>query len=104
MKLWASAQCAGISDDLFWELSPPEVKAVLDEQGKFERARLLRAALITSAIYNVNRKRGTPPIRPQDFIRRPPRKEDYMSIEEGLKAMGDWVEHQNKKVAQEGAG
>lgn len=49
-----------------------------------ERAAYRRAGLITAAIINVNRERGKPPVRPDDFVprrrRRKPQTPEEMAV------------------------
>ena len=92
---------AGISDEVFWSLSPIELDAVLIRRNDLERAKYLRAGLIAATIVNVNRKRGTPPAKPSDFIRVRPRPEDFMRVDEARRVLDGWAEEQNK-LAQEG--
>lgn len=65
---------AGVPDELYWRSTPVEVGALLDamdeRESRQERAAILRAGLVASAVYNVHRKKGKPAVKPQDFIRK----------------------------------
>lgn len=86
---------AGIPNELFWELTPPEVDAVLTRRNELERAKYLRAGLIAATIVNVNKKRGAPLTKPSDFIKEPPRPEDFMGLDEAQRFMDTWAAEQN---------
>lgn len=100
LRLWALALSLGIPHELFWDLTLREVEAVVDRYLEMEKQRHMRAALITSAIYNVNRKPGTPAFKPQDFIREPLREEDFMSVEESRAMLNRWAASVNADLAQ----
>lgn len=75
LESWAGAIAAGVEDTLFWRSTPYETRALIDALIERELAvhdaENVRAGLITSAIYNVNRKKGTKTFKPKDFFREP---------------------------------
>ncbi|MGH9255466.1 MAG: hypothetical protein ACRD3C_12975 [Vicinamibacterales bacterium] len=93
--MWAWAHVAGIPDELFWTLSVPEVEAVVERQNELERAKYLRAGLVAATILNVNRKPGTPLVKPGDFLRERPRPEDFWNVDEARAFLDRWAEAQN---------
>lgn len=101
--MWADAHAAGISDELFWTLAPPELEAVLNRHADLERAKYLRAGLVAATIVNVNRKPGRPLVKPGDFIKERPRPEDFMNVEQARAVLDTWAEEQNKAATEEGA-
>lgn len=68
------------------------MRVLVDEIGQREqalqRAAALRAGLVTSAIYNVNRKKGTAAYQPRDFVREEPK---TLSPEQMRAAMDRWA-------------
>lgn len=92
---------AGVPDDLYWRSTPAEVGALLDEiverESRQERAASLRAGLVTSAIYNVNRKRGTAAYKPSDFVAKAG-KDRVLSPSDLAKAFDAFTEDHNRKV------
>lgn len=75
LESWAGAIAAGVEDTLFWRSTPYETRALIDALIEREQAthnaENIRAGLITSAIYNVNRKKGAKAFKPKDFFREP---------------------------------
>lgn len=75
MKAWAYCVAAGIPDDLYWRLTPPEIAALLDaiheREKKQNRHGILRAGLVAATIENTNpyRRKGTPLKQPEDYLR-----------------------------------
>ncbi len=102
LRLWSHALVAGISNDLFWELTVREIEVVLNRREEEERRENLRAGLIAAAIYNVHRKRGTPAFHPRDFIRERPRPQDYMSKEQARAFLDGWAADRNAEHQREG--
>lgn len=70
---WAYCIAAGVPDELYWQLTPPELRALLRALNarEEERARqtALAAGLIAAEIRNTQRRRGGRIWRPQDFVR-----------------------------------
>ena len=64
---------AGVPDELYWRSTPAEVgfllAALVARESRREHSAALRAGLVASAIYNVNRKPGTRTLKPSDFVR-----------------------------------
>ena len=64
---------AGVPDELYWRSTPVEVGSLLTalvaRESRREHSAALRAGLVASAIYNVNRKPGTRALKPSDFVR-----------------------------------
>ena len=96
--LWSSAVAVGIPDELFWRLTRGEVMAVLKEVAQRDRQANLRAGLIAATIVNVNRKKGTRMLKPEDFLKSP---REYMSVEEGTQFMDRWARGINKAGVDE---
>jgi hypothetical protein len=64
-----------------------------------EREAWLRAGLITATIANVHRKKGSPPIKPEDVIRpeiQAPQEVKRQTMAEQKSALGRLVEHFRK--------
>lgn len=78
---------------MFWRSTLEEVSAVFEQDDEKERAAILRAGLITSAILNVHRAQGASLVRPSDFL--PDTEEDWMSPEEAETFMDQWAGRQN---------
>ncbi len=86
---------AGISNELYWDLTLREVEAVLDRVAEREQALNLRAGLVAATVINVKKKKGSPLVRAGDFFKKRQDKE-YMSPAEAHRFMGRWMEKQNK--------
>lgn len=73
LESWAGAIAAGVEDTLFWRSTPCEVRALIDalidREQAVNNADNIRAGLITSAVYNVHRKKGAKSLKPKDFFR-----------------------------------
>lgn len=65
----------GVSDRLFWQVTIPELDALLSEirdlREREYRANAHLAAMVACATYNVHRKKGKRPLRPQDLLKQP---------------------------------
>ena len=105
-EAWARAVAAGIPDDLYWRLTPPEARALLEALGEVEarreRASALRAGLVAAAIYNAQRaKRSDKVWQPKDFVQEAGEEKSDVQIL-SPKAMAArlraWAEAHNKKV------
>jgi hypothetical protein len=80
---------------VFWELTLREVEAVVERRAEQERRRDLRAGLIAATLVNVNRRRGSRLVQPQDFFRTGRKPEDFLTVEQATKAMDRWAEQHN---------
>jgi hypothetical protein len=91
--MWAEALAAGIDDDTYWQCTPQETRLLFEafgrRQSQLARAETLRAGLIAAAIYNVNRRRGTPVITPEDFL---PRDQVTVSPEVAVSMFREWAQ------------
>ena len=87
---------AGISDSLFWTLTPHELATVLKIRAKEAEAESLRFGLVAATIVNVNRKKGTRPVQPRDFFRRKRQEKDFMSVEAAQSFMDGWANTMNQ--------
>lgn len=90
--MWAAALCAGIPDEVFWDLTPHEVAAVIDQRAEEERRATLRAALIAATIVNVHLPKGRRMVQPSDFIQELPREEDYLDVDVAQSVMDRWAQ------------
>ena len=86
--MWASALNAGIPPDLIWELSVPEIEAVVGLKCEDDRAACLRAGLIAATILNVNIRKGARKYKPSDFVSMP---DDYMTPELAKAHLDAWA-------------
>lgn len=91
MQLWGAAIAAGISNELFWELTSGELEEVLKNQAQAEKRDYLRAGLIAATVINVNRRKGAPLVQAGDFFRERPREEDYMDVAEAERELEAWA-------------
>jgi len=70
---WAYCIAAGVPDDLYWQLTPPELRALLNALQEREDGRArqlaLAAGLVAAEIRNSQRRRGGRFWRPEDFVR-----------------------------------
>jgi hypothetical protein len=77
---------------VFWRSTPAEVGALLEaiaeRDAARERAANLRAGLVAAAVYNVHRRKGAQPIRPEDFLREEPK---VLTPEEMEQMMDGWM-------------
>lgn len=94
MLLWSAALAAGIPNELFWELTAPEVEAVLERRAEEERRVRLLFGLVAAQINNSSPHRRRA-VRPQDFFRERPKPEDFMDLEEAKTFMDGWAASQN---------
>jgi len=62
-----------------------------------EKAATLRAGLIAAAVYNVNRKKGSRPIKPQDFLARSANPVVEVEPEEMERLLDAWAGTVNKR-------
>lgn len=62
--------------------------AIAKREAEQQRLMILCAGLPTSAVYNVHRKKGSKPVKPQDFIKAPPK---IVSPEEMEAALDAWA-------------
>ena len=83
----------GIPHELFWELSIPEVEAVVERRVEEQRAQTLRAGLIAATILNVHRAKGQPLVQPQDFLAD---RDQFLSSEEAMAFMDRWAKAQSE--------
>lgn len=87
--VWARAVAAGIPDELFWRSTPAEIaalfRAINERESALQRAANLRSGLVAAVLVNIHRKRGKPPVGPEDFFRDP--KTERMTIEEAQQFM-----------------
>lgn len=98
--MWAIALSLGVPNELFWNLTLREVRAVIERGVELEKKATLRAALIAAQIVNVNRPKGARLVQPQDFIREPPSEDDYMTVDESRAALNAWAAAINADFAQ----
>lgn len=54
----------------FWELTPADVMIAIEAHERRERGAYWRAGLITAALINVHRDKGSRPAKPEDFVPR----------------------------------
>lgn len=87
---------AGISNELFWTLTPREVEEILKRRGEEERSRNLRAGLVAATIINVHKKKGAPLTKPADFLRSRPQPGDYMDLKQSVRALDAWAAASNQ--------
>jgi hypothetical protein len=85
------ALTCGIPHELFWELSIPEVEAVIEQRVAEQRAQTLRAGLIAATILNVHRSKGQPLVQPHDFL---PGQDQFLTPEEAMAFMDRWAKAQ----------
>jgi len=64
-------------------------------QKRRDREAALRAGLVTAAIYNVNRKRGTRSLKPTDFIKSEPA---ILTPEQMEAEMDRWAKSTNRRI------
>jgi hypothetical protein len=57
-----------LSDAEFWGMTPRAFYALVERHRLARRHELYCAAVTASAVYNVNRREGAPPIRPEAMI------------------------------------
>lgn len=99
-QVWAGAVAAGIDDDLFWGLTATETRALLEalmrREGEREKSALLRAGLVASAVYNVNRKKGARPLQPKDFVREPVK---HLTPEQMERVLSRWASQANGRAS-----
>lgn len=85
-------------DELFWRLTPAECHALLkeitDRKAEEYRAAALRAGLVTAAIYNVHRRKGTRAYRAGDFLKQPTR---ILTPQELEQMLDGWSTSQNAR-------
>lgn len=81
-------------------MTPAETNALLREvyeaESRRERAATLRAGLVAAAVYNVHRKKGTPMMRPQDFVREPVK---IVKPGDLARALTSFAEAHNRRLA-----
>ena len=87
---------AGISDSLFWTLTPHELAAVLKIRAREAEQESLRFGLVAATIVNVNRRKGTRMVQPRDFFRKKRQAKDFMSVEAAQSFMDGWASQMNK--------
>ena len=68
--------------------------------GRHHRAADMRAALVAATIANVHRRKGSPAIKPEAFLRGPRR---LMTIKEARQALGGWAKDINASVKKKEA-
>jgi hypothetical protein len=97
--VWAQAVAYGVPDELFWRSTPREAGRLLveiaDRMERDKKEALYRAAFVAAAIYNVNRKPGSPMLQPRDLIKEPPR---IVTPEEMMRALDGWADAHNSAV------
>lgn len=102
IRAWAQAIAAGVPDELYWQLTPPEIRALLEElaerEARQERNAALRAGLVAAAIYNVHRRKGTQALKPEDFVRPERERVKILPAAEMAKRLQAWAEAHNKRV------
>jgi hypothetical protein len=100
--VWAQVVALGVPDELYWRTTPYEVqqvvRAIVANKRDEHKAATLRAGLVAAAIYNTNRRKGTRPVKPQDFVREGPKK---MSANEMAAIFKSWARAHNRRAANE---
>lgn len=67
--IWSVARYdLGMSDDEFWRMTPREFGAVVKRRVFDIERQDYRAALICATLVNINRKKGSRPVRPEAFL------------------------------------
>src|SRR6266576_1006183 len=97
LEIWSVALNAGIPNDLIWQLSVPEIEAVLEQKEEDDRGACLRAGMITAAIYNVNLRKGQRRYRATDFVAMP---DDYLTPEQAKTQLDAWARETGGGEAQ----
>lgn len=82
---------------MFWDLTIPELEAVVQRKIESDRAAILRAGLIAATILNVHRKKGTALIQAHDFL---PEQHEYLSVEEAKEVMDRWAQSQGSVIVE----
>ena len=84
---------------MFWDSTPLEMGALLDalrERREGEaKAAVLRAGVVAAAIYNVNRKKGAPMVKPRDFLAEAPKALPPAALERAFDA---WARDTNRRI------
>jgi hypothetical protein len=84
-EVWANAVAAGIPDELYWQLTPPEARALMKAIHEREvvqaRAANLRFGLIAAELRNARRTRKTDRIwKAEDFFETGEKKDDRPKV------------------------
>lgn len=62
----------GLTEEVFWELDPRRLDLVVQQKKQEEKIEwnrsLLSAGIVASMIYNVNRGKGKPAMKPEKFL------------------------------------
>lgn len=100
MWLWSAAMAAGISNELFWNLTPREVIAVLERKAEEEKAKYLRTGVIASTIVNMSpvKKKGHR-AKATDFFRERPKPGDFMDVEQAATMLNAWAKSTSEAKA-----
>lgn len=88
----------GVPNALFWDLTRPEVLAVLKRRADVQHVANLRAGLVAAAVINSNRPRGRKPVMPGDFFR--DREREYMDPKRARAFLLGWASDRNKVAAR----
>lgn len=78
-------------DELYWNLTLREVETLVDRHVDESRNAARRTAAVIAAIYNVHRKPGSRAFKAADFIKEPPREEDFMTVDETRSLFNRWA-------------
>lgn len=95
--MWALSLTSGIPNELFWDLSLPEIEAVIDCRVEDARAATLRAGLIAATILNVNRRKGASLVQATDFVRE---KDEFLDPEQAAEFMDRWAQSQGGVIVE----
>ena len=91
----------GIPNELYWDSTREEVDAIFAMKLQYDKAQNkaanLRAGLVAATLINIHRKKGTPAVKPMDFV---VQKRQYMSPKEAVVFMDQWAKNAGSKVRE----
>jgi hypothetical protein len=72
--------------------------AIVEIRRNEQKSATLRAGLVAASVYNVHRRKGTKPVKPQDFIKEGPQ---VVSAQVMAAAFKSWAGAHNRRLANE---